>query len=380
MTSEATKEKKEDIDDTWRPKVFIGSSSKAKGIANIVGNYLNESGEIEAIVWDKVFRITETYIEQLLRALDEYDFAILVITKDNQDEKEIKVRQNVLFELGLFMGRLGRHKAIMLCDEDQKVILPSDLEGIHRQTFSSGGDQASNEALRGYLEKPCSEIRDYILDPYEDDISVFKFWKESCKQICKALKKAPNNSTIRIIQTWLPDLEDFIKELDILLKKNKKFKFQILLINYDPDIKDDKSFDLLNARLKCRSGETRDHAIKKIEDSISQFKNLKKSVEKQWKEFRKEKLKLDLKIRQYDFLPFGPYYQIGNKEMFVGFYLNHCSSINAPMVKILPKAKTAWDLFEEHFEIGWKKSTKIRLPEPAKKKENHNANDHKKQV
>ncbi|MCU0290063.1 MAG: nucleotide-binding protein, partial [Acidobacteria bacterium] len=291
MTNKASNEKNEDIDDTCIPKVFIGSSSKAKDIAEIVGKYLNESGKIKAIVWNKVFKITETYIEQLQRILDEYDFAILVITKDNQDEKESKVRQNVLFELGLFMGRLGRHKAIMLCDEDQKVILPSDLEGIHRQTFSSVGDQTSSE----YLEKPCSEILEYILDPYEDDISVFKFWKASCNQIRKALKKAPKHAIIKIIQTWLPDIEDFIEELAILLTdKKKQFKFRILLIDYDSNIKDDKEFDLLNARLKCRTGQKRAHAIEKIKDSINQFINLKEDIDK-----TPSQEPLDLEIHQY---------------------------------------------------------------------------------
>ena len=356
----------------WKPKVFIGSSSEGRKIANMVKGYLEEEQKIEVVVWDKVFKITETYIERLSKALEEFDFAILVFIAKKAEEHP--ALENVLFELGLFMGRLGRHKAIMLYEKEHRDIFPSDLGGIHTATFSSA------ENLEENLKNSCNEIRDYILDPYEDEISAFKVWKKSCHHIYEALKKAPQDATIRIIQTWFPDLEDFIEELRMLLtKKNKRFKFQILLINHDPG-KKDEHFDLLKARIRCRK-ETRESAVKKITDSIAQFVDLKKNVENVWKKSKAENnsLNLDLEIRQYDFLPFGPYYQIGDKEMFVGFYLNYCSSVNAPMVRILPTAKTAWDRFENHFNIGWESSTKIAFSSNSTggKKEKTEEKDHR---
>lgn len=366
-----------------KPKVFIGSSSKGKEIADIAKKLLEEGNKIEVEVWDTVFIITETYLERLSRALEEYDFAVLVITVE---ETELStMRDNVLFELGLFMGRLGRHRAIMLYDEEQKAILPSGLGGVHRATFSKTKADGDLEVA---LKSPCDEIRDYILDPYEDKIRVFEVWKKSCHQIYEALEKAPEDATIRIIQTWLPDLEDFIEDIEYLFTEHhKRFKFQILLIDHNKDdnkdqdkCDDDNHFDLLSARIKYRK-ETHKNAIKKIADSISQFKNLKEYVEEEWIKYgKKDKpLSLNLEIGLYDFLPFGPFYQIGDKVMFVGFYLNYCSSVNAPMVKIHSKAETAWYRFDKHFTFGWENSRKIYPPETKNKKtESLVANDRKK--
>jgi len=356
---------------SWKPKVFIGSSSdtNAKKAADIVKGYLEEDKDIEVVVWHQLFKTTETYIEGLSKALDKYDFAILIITQENY--KQSTIRQNVLFELGLFMGGLGRHKTIMLYAENPKPKLPTDLGGIHTQTFSSAGPLEDN------LKNPCAEIKKYILDPYEEEIRVLEVWKKSCHHIYEALEKAPPDATIRIIQTWFPDLEEFIEELENLLtKKNKRFKFRILLIDHDPE-KDDNHFDILGARIKRRK-ETRESAMKKIADSIAQFEDLKKNVEDEWEKSKGKHISLDLKILRYDFLPFGPYYQIGDKEMFVGFYLNYCSSINAPMVKILPTAKTAWHRFENHFNKGWENSKETPPPDNSTggKKEKTDENDH----
>ncbi|MCX6580885.1 MAG: nucleotide-binding protein [Candidatus Aminicenantes bacterium] len=356
-TNERSDEKEENSNQSLKPKVFIGSSSDdiAKKTAYIVKHYLESGKKIDVVVWDKVFKTTETYIEGLSRTLKEYDFSILLITQENDEQSTI--RQNVLFELGLFMGGLGRHKTIMLYSDNPKPQLPTDLGGIHTQTFSLVGNLEDN------LKNPCNEIRDYILDPFDDEIRVFEVWKKSCHFIYEALKKAPPDATIRIIQTWFPDLEDFIEELENLLtKKNKRFKFEILLIDHDTNT-DDEHFDLLKARTKYRK-ESRESAMKKIADSIAQFVDLKKNVENEWRKSKEKNTSqnLNLEIRRYDFLPFGPYYQIGDKEMYVGFYLNYCSSVNAPMVKILPTAKTAWDRFENHFNNGWEKHTKISFP------------------
>ncbi len=347
---------------SWKPKVFIGSSSTGKAVAQTVRELLEEGGQIEVEVWHKKFKVGETYIDVLLRALEEFDFAVLVITADDERIREeiqvLTMRDNVLFELGLFMGRLGRHRAIMLYDEKQKATLPSDLGGIHVATFSG----TENSDLKAALQASCDEIREYILNPYEPPVYTYETWKKSCYQIYEALKKAPEEATIRIIQTWLPDIEDFIEDLEILLTEYKKrFKFQILLISYD-QTEDENHFDLLGARIKYRK-DSRKNAIRKIEDSISQFIDLKNKVEAAWKKSGDKDPKLDLKIGKYDFLPFGPYYQIGNEVLFVGFYLNHCSSINAPMLKIRSTERLVWHRFERHFEIGWENAKIVYSPE-----------------
>lgn len=77
-------------------------------------------------------------IISILDKLNKYsdvDCAIALFTADDvgsekEKKKELKwrARQNVVFEAGLFLGKLGKEKVIMLYDEDIEV--PSDLNGL----------------------------------------------------------------------------------------------------------------------------------------------------------------------------------------------------------------------------------------------------------
>ena len=64
----------------------------------------------------------------------------------------------MIFELGLFMGRLGRARAILMEPRDDKVKLPSDLVGVTTISyrFTPGPD---GPALLG---PACNALRDHI--------------------------------------------------------------------------------------------------------------------------------------------------------------------------------------------------------------------------
>jgi hypothetical protein len=121
-----------------RPPVFIGSSSEAKKIANKLQVALEH--DCDAQVWHQgLFQPGRSYLETLVRALPAYDFAVLLISPDDYVESrgtsEPAPRDNVLFELGLFMGhrfrgnqthRLraiaarSRHRARHGCNQDRQ--------------------------------------------------------------------------------------------------------------------------------------------------------------------------------------------------------------------------------------------------------------------
>src|SRR5688572_5921484 len=96
-----------------KPRVFIGSSSEGLTIARAIKKELSAIAEVE--IWDEdVFIVNKSYLETLIEIPNLYDFAILVATKDDQLEKREKFskvpRDNVIFEFGLFLGRLSRNK------------------------------------------------------------------------------------------------------------------------------------------------------------------------------------------------------------------------------------------------------------------------------
>jgi hypothetical protein len=117
-----------------KPTVCIRSSSEGLDVARALRINLND--EAEALIWsDLAFAVGEYSSETLLRELDMVDFAILVLTPDDlvlqRGGSATSPRENVIFELGLFMGRLGRSRTfVVMEDEDSSIRLPSDLAGV----------------------------------------------------------------------------------------------------------------------------------------------------------------------------------------------------------------------------------------------------------
>ncbi len=117
----------------WLPSMFIGSSSEGKAAAEYLQDALQT--HCEADVWDQhVFEPTGETLGRLLAAAAEYDFATLVLSPDDLVERRGQTawapRDNVVLELGLFLGALGRDRVFMLCRQDQDLALPSDLLGV----------------------------------------------------------------------------------------------------------------------------------------------------------------------------------------------------------------------------------------------------------
>lgn len=119
-----------------KPKIFIGSSTKGLHVAELVQKEL--AHEAEPILWSQgVFRDIDVPIENLMAAVESYDFAAFVLlpedTMDVRGEETLSVRDNVIFELGLFLGKLGRARNFFVApvpSGEMKSRLPSDLAGI----------------------------------------------------------------------------------------------------------------------------------------------------------------------------------------------------------------------------------------------------------
>ncbi len=122
------------------PSLFIGSSSEGLDVAREIELQLEDEALIT--IWKNgIFSLGEGILESLMNALDQFDFAIMVLTPDDLLESRghnyASPRDNVLFELGLFMGRLGRSRTFILHEHNAELKLPSDLAGITRATYKS---------------------------------------------------------------------------------------------------------------------------------------------------------------------------------------------------------------------------------------------------
>jgi hypothetical protein len=117
-----------------KPTIFIGSSTEGIPVALALQRRLED--EAETLFWSEgVFSLGEYPVDPLLRSLDAIDFAVLVVTTDDlvalRHGGATSPRENVAFELGLFMGRLGRSRVfVLMAEEGSSVLLPSNLAGI----------------------------------------------------------------------------------------------------------------------------------------------------------------------------------------------------------------------------------------------------------
>jgi predicted nucleotide-binding protein len=144
-----------------KPKLFVISSVEALSIAHEIQVLLQHDVFVQ--VWTQgVFFASDYALEALEEAVAISDFAIAIAQPDdtlNSRGTESKVaRDNVIFELGLFMGRLGRKRSILFQPADKELKLPSDLKGLTAVSYRTG----KPEELPVLLGPACTEVRKLI--------------------------------------------------------------------------------------------------------------------------------------------------------------------------------------------------------------------------
>ena len=105
--------------------------------------------------WDEFNRVPVagvTNIARLSEMLDAAAIAFLVMTaEDELADGAMQARMNVVHEAGLFQGRLGFTKAIVLLEEGCEEF--SNIQGLGQIRFPSGNIGATFEEVRRVLER-----------------------------------------------------------------------------------------------------------------------------------------------------------------------------------------------------------------------------------
>jgi len=120
-------------------KVFIVHGHD-EGAREAVARFLERIG-FEAIILHEQANQGRTVIEKVV-AHGDVGFAVVLLTPDDEGCKrgeaaKPRARQNVVLELGYFVGRLGRERVCALKRGD--VELPSDFGGVVYESFDEGG-------------------------------------------------------------------------------------------------------------------------------------------------------------------------------------------------------------------------------------------------
>ena len=131
-------------------KVFVVHGHD-DAVKEAVARFLEHIG-LDAIILHEQASQGMTIIEKI-EANGDVGYAVVLLTPDDiggkeGDELQHRARQNVILELGYFIGRLGRERVIAFCRGDVEV--PSDFKGVVYKPYddNEGWKQALAKELK----------------------------------------------------------------------------------------------------------------------------------------------------------------------------------------------------------------------------------------
>lgn len=160
-----------------KPRIFIASSTESLKIAEAIN--VNLDRPAETILWTRPDP-SQNFIDTLLDLTRSVDFAAFLFSPDDlvirRGKEKKAMRDNVLFELGLFMGHLGKERCFIIHPRDSQHHIPSDLLGI------TPIDYEDNRSDRDFIAatKPACTIITSVMDRMGLFYTVPKKLKPEC--------------------------------------------------------------------------------------------------------------------------------------------------------------------------------------------------------
>lgn len=122
-------------------------------------NYLqNTIGLMEPIILSEKASLGYTIIEKFEKYAGLANVVFVLLTPDDvvvepsdPEAKKMRARQNVIFELGYFLGKIGRKNGRVILLHSGPLELPTDIAGIVYIDISKGVPEAG-EIIRRELE------------------------------------------------------------------------------------------------------------------------------------------------------------------------------------------------------------------------------------
>ncbi|WP_456016145.1 TIR domain-containing protein [Pseudomonas fluorescens] len=160
---------------TRKPRIFLASSVEGLDVANAINECLDYDAEV--VHWKDSFKLSTQTIEELQERARTVDFAIFVFTPDDvstiREKSHPVARDNVLFELGLFIGSLSKERCFIIKPRDVELHFPTDLLGLTPADFN--GSRSDND-LSMAVNAPCNKVKKEIirLGLATDDVKIIK--------------------------------------------------------------------------------------------------------------------------------------------------------------------------------------------------------------
>ncbi len=145
-----------------KPGLFIGSSVEGLTVANAIQQNLEH--DCNPTVWSQgIFDSSSNTLDSLLKAVKNHHFAIFVFTPDDvlqiREKSVAAARDNIVFELGLFLGAHGKERVFFVRPRGVDLHIPTDLLGIISGTYDDNRSDGNTNAALGPF---CTEVREKL--------------------------------------------------------------------------------------------------------------------------------------------------------------------------------------------------------------------------
>lgn len=205
-------------------KLFIGSSKEGLDVANQLKNRVDAAcGDwIESTIWNdgSIFTLNKNALDSLLKAARKYDYGVLVASKDDisisREVTKGAPRDNVLIEMGMFLGSLGLTRAFLLVEEETK--LPSDYNGVTLPFYNKGIAGSVDIAVDKIIGTFKSTKDSYNLKPMPSTALALGYFVNLVQPVAK--KKLEENSVFKLEVLLPKKLNDVIAERHLYKNSN----------------------------------------------------------------------------------------------------------------------------------------------------------------
>jgi len=142
-----------------KPRLFIASSVESLPVAEAVN--VNLDHEFEVTLWKNgTFKLSSSAIDDLVEKSSFVDFSLFIFAPDDiatiRSRSEHVVRDNVIFEMGLFVGAIGKSRSFILKPRSIEMHLPTDLLGVTPADYDAS---RSDGDLVSATNRACSLIK-----------------------------------------------------------------------------------------------------------------------------------------------------------------------------------------------------------------------------
>lgn len=139
-----------------KPKIFIGHGGSSQW--RDLKDHLHEQHGYDVLAYETGSRAGHTIRDVIGDMLDKSSFAILVMTgEEAMDNGTVRARQNVIHEIGLFQGRLGFTKAIVLKEDGTEEF--SNINGVNQIRYAKGNIKETFGDVLAVLKREFGENR-----------------------------------------------------------------------------------------------------------------------------------------------------------------------------------------------------------------------------